>query len=373
MRILVASDKFKGSLGAQAVGERIAAGLRAVLPLAQIDVIALADGGEGTAEAITRAAGGVWLNCAAHDALGRSIRATFGWFDASEIAVMEMSEAAGIARLLPNELNPLIASTLGVGEMLCAALARGAREVIIGLGGSATNDAGFGMARALGFRFVATDGAELRTSVEGLLDLSRIEPPNDLQLPRIIAACDVRNPLLGPRGATRVFARQKGAGPEQIEILERALFHLGDVAAATFGFDHRETAGAGAAGGLGFGLLTFCGAELRSGFEVVADKLRLQTAVELADIVITGEGKLDRQSLEGKAPAGVARMAKRLGKRVFAIVGQATEDCEVRELFEAVETLNDSSENFRKSGELLEIRAAELARRLSADPCTKAQ
>ena len=361
MRILIAPDKFKGSLGAEEVAEGIRAGVRSALPTAEVEIIPLADGGEGTAETIRRARGGEWVWCAANDALGREIHVRYAWMAESALAVLEMSAAAGLQALLPNERNPVNASTFGVGKMLLQAAARGAREIIIGLGGSATNDGGFGLARALGFRFLGRDGRELTGPVTSLFDLSRIESPDDLSLPRIIAACDVTNPLLGPYGATRTFGAQKGATPEQLETLERSLARLAEVAAQTFHHDYRDVRGAGAAGGLGFGLLTFCGASVRSGFEVVAEAIDLRAKIERADVVITGEGKLDRQTLAGKAPAGVARMARALKKPVFAIVGQATDEPEVRKLFDCVATLDDTSADHRNAARLLEIRARELA------------
>ena len=363
MRVLIAPDKFKGSLGAEEVANRIGAGVRSALPAAEIEMLPLADGGEGTAETIRRARGGEWVSCATHDALGREIHARYAWMAQSSLAVLEMSAAAGLQSLLPNERNPVNASTFGVGEMLRAAAGQGAREIIIGLGGSATNDGGFGLARALGFRFIGLDDRELTGPVTALLDLSRIEPPDDLSLPRITAACDVTNPLLGPHGATRTFGAQKGATPEQLETLERSLARLAEVAARKFHHDHRDVPGAGAAGGLGFGLLTFCGAAVRSGFEVVAEAIELRAKIERADVVITGEGKLDRQTLAGKAPAGVARMARALKKPVFAIVGQATDESEVRELFNGVATLDDTSPDHRDAARLLEIRARQLALR----------
>lgn len=365
MRILIAPDKFKHSLGARDVGERIAAGLRAVLPQAQIEIIALADGGEGTAEAITQARSGEWVTCATHDSLGRSIQARYGWLKTSRTAVLEMNAAAGLQRLAPNERNPLLASTFGVGEMLLDAATRGANEVIIGLGGSATNDGGVGMARALGFRFLSDAGRYLKGPLEELLHLAQIEQPNERIWPRITAACDVRNPLLGERGASRFFGPQKGATPEQVEILERALLRLAAVAAQSFGHDHRAAPGAGAAGGLGFGLLTFCGAEVRSGFDVVAEAVELRQKIDSADVVITGEGKLDCQTREGKAPAGIAELARALKKPVFAIVGQATDDMEVRQLFDGVLTLDDPTPDHRHAAELLETRARELALELA--------
>jgi glycerate kinase len=361
MRILIAPDKFKGSLGARAVGAALAAGVRQALPAAEVEVCPLADGGEGTADVICSALNGEWVACPAHDARGRPLQANYCWSPGSRRAVLEMSAAAGLVRLAPNERDPLRASTFGVGEMLRAAAARGADEILVGLGGSATNDAGFGLARALGFHFFRHDGLELTGAVSELSDLTRIEVPDELKLARLIAACDVRNPLLGTEGATRTFAAQKGATPDQIEILERALTRLADVAAKTFGCDHRIAPGAGADGCLGFGLLTFCGATIRSGFEVVAELNGLREKIARADIVITGEGKLDRQTLAGKVPAGVARLARAAGKRVFAIVGQAAKDAEPRKLFDAVITLDDTSPTYRDTAKLLERHARALA------------
>lgn len=366
MRFLIAPDKFKGSLGAQEVGQRIAAGLRRALPAATLENVALADGGEGTAESIRQAQGGEWITCAAHDALGRDRPARYAWLPRSARAVLEMSAIAGLDGLLPNERDPLRASTFGVGEMLRAATRRGATEVIIGLGGSATNDGGFGLARALGFRFIGNDGRELSGLVPGLLELAEIISPNQLSLPAIVAACDVTNPLLGPGGATRVFGPQKGATAEQVEILERSLARFSEVAAQTLGRDYRETPGAGAAGGLAFGLLTFCGATLRSGFEVVAEAVDLRARIERADFVITGEGKLDRQTLAGKGPAGVARLARELQKPVYAIVGAVADDPEVRQLFDGVFTLGDTGPGFCNTGHLLELRGRELGNRLAS-------
>ena len=364
MRILIAPDKFKGSLGAKEVAERIKAGLHSALPTAEVEILPLADGGEGTAETICRACAGEWVSCAVHDALGREIHARYAWMAQSGLAVLEMSAAAGLQPLLPDERNPVNASTFGVGEMLLHAVARGAREIIVGLGGSATNDGGFGLARALGFRFVCRDDRELAGPVTSLLDLSRIEPPDDLSLPRITAACDVTNPLLGLHGATQTFGPQKGATPEQLDALERSLARLAEVAAQTFHHDYRDVQGAGAAGGLGFGLLTFCGGAVRSGFDVVAEAIDLRAKIERADIVITGEGKLDRQTLSGKVPAGVAGMARALKKPVHAIVGVATDDPGVRQLFDSVATLDDMSAGFCNTASLLETRAKELASRL---------
>jgi len=394
MKILIAPDKFKGALSAREVADSIAAGLREVLPDAKIDITPMADGGEGTAEVISQGLGGSWVKCKAHDPLGREIEARYGWIeshppsprlrrDGRKLAVMEMSEAAGIRRLQPNEYDVDLANTFGVGEMIFEAARRRAEQIIIGLGGSATNDGGFGMARALGFRFFAGT-KELNGPIRELEQLTRVVAPSPaasrLPLPegedegegkavtKIVAAVDVRNPLLGENGAARVFGPQKGATPDQIKILERALAKLAEVVAEQFGFDYRNKPGAGAAGGLGFGLMSFCGATIRPGFDVVAESIGLEAKMKDVDLVITGEGSLDRQTLEGKTPAGVARLARKLGKRVFAMVGRAAEDRQARVLFDGVYQNAcagmSQEENMKRAGELLRENARELARGL---------
>ena len=383
MRILIAPDKFKGALNAREVAESIAAGLREVLPDAEIDIAPMADGGEGTAEAISDGLGGSWLKCKAHDPLGREIEAHYAWIDQDKLAVMEMSEAAGMRRLRANEFDVDLASTFGVGEMILDAAERDARQIIIGLGGSATNDGGFGMARAVGFQFFA-DAKQLNGPIHELEKLTRVVAPSPaasrLPLPegqdggegkalaKIIAAVDVRNPLLGVNGATRVFGPQKGATPNQIDELERALTRLADVVAEQFGFDYRDKPGAGAAGGIGFGLMSFCGATIRPGFDVVAESIGLEAKMKDVDLVITGEGSLDRQTLEGKTPAGVARCARKLGKRVYAIVGRATDEEEPRKLFDGVYQnarpgMSDE-QNMKRAAEFLRENARELANSL---------
>ena len=336
MRILVAPDKFKGSLGAAEVAHHISAGLRDVLPHAELTTLPIADGGEGTASAICSAAGGEWHACAVHDALGNIVNAHFCTIDAGRTAVMEMSEAAGLWRIPENQQNPEIASSYGVGEMLLEAARRGAQQIIVGLGGSATNDGGFGMARALGFSFLDAQGCDVGQPVTELRRLEKIERPPRLQLPAITAAVDVQTPLLGSMGATRLFGAQKGASASQIETLELALTQLADVVARDLSVNARKVRGSGAAGGLGFGLVAFCGASIRTGFEVVAQHINLPEAVRAADVVVTGEGRLDAQTLQGKAPAGVARLARENGKRCYAIVGEIEGAAEVQELFDSV-------------------------------------
>jgi glycerate 2-kinase len=363
MNILIAPDKFKGSLTAREVADNIAIGLRDVLPDAKIDIVPMADGGEGTAEVISDALGGKWLTMSAHDARGREIEARYAYIDNRKLAVMEMSETAGMRRLQPSDYDADLANTFGVGEMILDATRNGAREIIIGLGGSATNDGGFGMARALGFRFLEQE-QELTGGVSELLRLTSIKAPS-LSLPKIVAAVDVRNPLLGENGATRMFSPQKGATPDQIGMLERALTRLADVVARDLQVDFRDEPGAGAAGGLGFGLMSFCGAMVRPGFDIVAEAVGLERKIEDVDLVITGEGSLDRQTLEGKAPAGVAQLARKLGKRVYAIVGRASEDRPARELFDGVYELGGSIPQAR---ELLRERAREVAKDLKKTP-----
>jgi glycerate 2-kinase len=367
VRVLIAPDKFKGTLNARDVAQNIAKGLLEVLPNAQIEMVPMADGGEGTAEAICDARGCSWFECRAHDPLGREIDARYGWIDQEKLAVMEMSEAAGMRRLPESQRNPIGATTFGVGEMILDATKRGASEIILGLGGSATNDGGLGMARALGFQFFG-EGEKKIQSVAELPLLERIERPKDreeLKPPRIVAAVDVKNPLLGENGATRVFGPQKGASKRDLANLERVLTRLADVVVTEFGFDYRDEAGAGAAGGLGFGLLSFCGATIRPGFEVVAEAVGLESKMKDADLVITGEGSLDRQTLEGKTPAGVARLARKLGKPVFAIVGRASGDRELREIFDGIyqnaRPGMSEQENMKRAAELLCENARELA------------
>jgi glycerate 2-kinase len=382
VQILIAPDKFKGALNGREVAENIAKGLRDVLPNVKIHTVPMADGGEGTAEAICQSRGGSWLKCKAHDPIGRKIEARYGWIEYEKLAVMEMSETAGMRRLSEDERDPVRAITFGVGEMILDAASRDANEIIIGLGGSATNDGGWGMARALGFRFFS-GARELTGDVSELGALTKIDAPvaagvspaisitQPTRLPpqlKIVAAVDVQNPLLGENGATRVFGPQKGASKDELNVLEQSLTRLADVVARQFGFDYRDKSGAGAAGGLGFGLMSFCGATIRPGFDVVAEAVGLESKMKEADVVITGEGSLDRQTLEGKTPAGVARLARKLGKKVFAIVGRATEDREVRALFDGVYENSrpgmSQEENMKRAAELLRENARELAKAL---------
>jgi glycerate kinase len=340
MRVLLAPDKFKGSLSAREVADALAAGL-AQFPSITVECCPVADGGEGFADGLAvkfdRVEG-------VRDPLGRPVAARCGWLDA-RTAVIDMSDASGLHRLAPEERNPWQASTFGTGQMIAYATSRGADRVIVGLGGSATNDAGAGVAAALGWQFLTSDGEPMDPKPANFLAIERIEAPEEEPLPLIVAACDVRNPLLGPEGATGVYARQKGADDRMIEYLEMALTHLADLVADQLGVDHRFLPGAGAAGGLGYGLATFCGAELQPGFAIVAEALRLEERVAACDLVITGEGRLDAQTLYGKAPAEVARLAKKYDKPVALVCGRREPGSDAAEWFDfivAIESLEPS-------------------------------
>ncbi|MGV3663971.1 MAG: glycerate kinase [Prosthecobacter sp.] len=321
MRILIAIDKFKGSIPAPVAVEAIASALRQALPEAQCDACPIADGGEGTAEAVVAALNGKWCETATYDAQNRPVTARYGLMqDGPRLeAVMEMSAASGLAMVSDLPLDPSTASTHGTGLMLQDAIDRQVNRIVIGIGGSATNDAGIGLAAALGFRFLDADGAPLEPIMASMDRLAKIEPAPRQYLPEILVACDVNNPLLGPAGCTRVYGAQKGVG--DFEFFEARLQRIADIAKRDLGADHRDVPGAGAAGGLGWGLMTFCAATLTSGFDLIADLIHLSERIAASDLVITGEGRLDAQTLHGKGPMGVAILARELGKPVAAFAG----------------------------------------------------
>lgn len=321
MRILIASDKYKGSLTATQVARTLALALKESIPGIKCDLCPIADGGEGTTEAMVTALGGEWITVETVDAQARPRLAHYGWCGSQ--AVMEMSAASGLALVNDLPLTPETANTYGTGLMLNHALARQAERVIIGIGGSATNDGGLGMAAALGYRFLDTYGNAVEASMSDLDRVVKVVPPKDAAICPILVACDVDNPLLGNRGATAVYGPQKGV--RDVAWFEQRLTHLAEIVARDLGTDPREIPGAGAAGGLGWGLMAFAGAKLTSGFDLVAEQIGLEARVAQADLIITGEGRLDAQTLHGKGPVGIAQMARRLGKRVIAFAG-AVED-----------------------------------------------
>jgi glycerate kinase len=369
MRLLIAPDKFKGSLSALAAAEAIERGFRSVFPEVEADLAPIADGGEGFAEALLAALRGEWIRVASEDPIGRPIEARYAWVEVEKLAVIEMSEASGLWRLKPEERSPMRADTYGTGLLVKDAMKRGARRILVGLGGSATTDGGTGLARALGYRFLNTASEECAVTPETLALIGRIERPEPREFPEVIAACDVQNPLLGERGTARVYAAQKGASPEQVGVLERAMGHLADISAESLGSDHREVPGAGAAGGLGFGLLTFCEATIQPGFDIVAATMRLESRIAAADLVVTGEGKLDDQTLDGKGPAGVALAARKAGKQVIAFGGGVTEAAERAGIFDALIPIADRPlplETAMAEGAALLERAAARTARLIA-------
>ncbi len=367
VRILIAPDKFKGSLSAPAAAEAIARGLQRVWPDAQFDFAPIADGGEGFAESLSLALGAEWVAVASKDAIGRPIEARYAWLASENQAIIEMSEASGLHRLMPEERAPLTADTFGTGILIANAAARGARRILVGLGGSATTDGGTGVARALGFRFLDAGGHEIAAPGE-LRSLAGIERPAELRLPPIFAACDVQNPLLGTRGAARVYGPQKGADPAAVALLDESLARLADVCKADLGCDHRDVPGAGGAGGLGFGLLSFCSATIRPGFDVIAEAIHLASRIAAADLVITGEGRIDDQTLDGKGPAGVAALAHSLEKRVIAFGGAISPAAEASGVFDALIPIADRplamEDSIREAAPLLERAATRSAKLL---------
>ncbi|WP_367873635.1 glycerate kinase [Luteolibacter sp. Populi] len=319
MKLLLACDKFKGSLSAVEACEAIRAGLP---PEWTVDICPIADGGEGFIETMLAGTGGELVSAAASDALGRPVVASYGIYRSPEgpVAILEMSAASGLWRIAPEDRNPCASSTLGTGQLIRHAIeVSQAVRLLIGIGGSATNDGGAGIAAALGVRFLDEKGWEMPPVPENLSFLHYLDESRRIDLPEIIVACDVDNPLTGPRGASAVFGPQKGASPEEVAFLDATLTRLVAISGAQL---EADTPGAGAAGGLGFGLMRFAGAKLVSGFDLVAEALGLAERIAAADLVITGEGSLDFQTLGGKGPAGVAAMAKAAGVPVLAVAGR---------------------------------------------------
>ncbi|APP75903.1 glycerate kinase [Xanthomonas vesicatoria] len=324
MRVVIAPDAYKESLSAREVATQIEAGFGEVFPAWQYTKVPMADGGEGTVDALVAATGGQVIACTVNGPLGTPVPAFFGLTGDGGTAVIEMAAASGLALLPPAQRAPLHASTAGVGALILAALDAGARRFIIGIGGSASTDGGAGMAQALGARLLDAHGAPIGPGGGALAALARIDIAGldaRLQDCHIEVACDVDNPLTGPTGASAVFGPQKGATPAMVRQLDANLQHYADVLQRDLGVRLHALPGGGAAGGLGAGLVAFVGAQLRPGVEVVARALGLEALIAHADLVITGEGRIDSQSARGKAPVGVARLAQRHGTPVIAIAG----------------------------------------------------
>lgn len=322
--ILIAPNALKGSLSAPAAARAIAAGVRRALPRAELRLLPLADGGDGVLEVLEAALAGERVMARVQGPLGDPLETHYIYVPARRLALLEMARAAGLVLLRPEQYAPLRASTRGLGELIGAALDRGAEEILLGIGGSATNDGGIGMAAALGVRFLDAAGRPVEPLAANLVSIQRIDLAGldpRLRHTRIQVICDVDNPLLGARGATRVFGPQKGAGPAELERLEAGLARLADLIESQLEVPVRELPGAGAAGGLGAGTLAFLGAELRPGTEWVLERLDFDAALRGAGLVITAEGRLDTQTLGGKAPAVVARRALARGIPCMILAG----------------------------------------------------
>jgi glycerate 2-kinase len=324
MRVVIAPDKFKGSLTALEAAEAMTRGLSRVDPSAEIDRVPMADGGEGTVAALVAATGGSYRTVTVTGPLGEPVVASFGLLGDGRTAVLEMASASGLWLVPPALRDPLRATTRGTGQLLVAALEAGARRVIVGIGGSATNDGGAGLGQALGFRLLDTHGRELEPGGGELDRLARIERTDQaavLGSATIAVACDVTNPLCGPRGASAVYGPQKGATPEMVERLDRNLGHFADIVARDLDVAVRDIPGSGAAGGLGGGLVAFAGGRLEGGVNLVIEAVNLRERLHAADLCLTGEGALDGQSAFGKTAVGVARLAHSLGCPTLAIAG----------------------------------------------------
>lgn len=341
MRIVVAPNAFKGSLSALAAAKAIADGIRIADPDADLTLVPIADGGDGTVDALVAGADGQHRVLRVGGPLTDPVDADYGVIDGGKTAVIEMAKAAGLALVPQDKRDPRVTTTYGVGELLQQAYEGGARHFIVGIGGSATNDGGAGMAQALGYHLLDAQGHELPPGGLALQNLARIHVGgvhanwNDAQ---VDVACDVTNPLTGPSGASAVYGPQKGATPEMVAELDAALKHFAEIIRRDLGVDVESLPGAGAAGGLGAGLVAFTGARLRPGAEMVLEALKLDDRIKGADLVITGEGRLDSQTARfGKGPAAVARHARKAGIPVVALAGGIADEAELALLFDGLE------------------------------------
>ncbi len=332
MKIVIAPDSFKESLTALEVAEAIEAGLKKVLPDAEYVKVPMADGGEGTVQSLVDATEGRLISAEVCAPLGNKVKAEFGLSGDGRTAIIEMAAASGLHLVPPEARNPLRTTSYGTGELILAALAEGVEKIIVGIGGSATNDGGAGMLQALGALLLDAQHQPIGAGGGCLQDLAAIDLSGlDKRLAgvEIVVACDVDNPMCGEKGASAVFGPQKGATPEMVQALDSGLQHFAAIAARDLGLDIQSPAGAGAAGGMGGGVLLLPDARLQAGVQIVMEAVKLAEKVQDADLVITGEGRMDAQSVHGKTPIGVAHTAKAFGKPVIAIVGCLREDYEV--------------------------------------------
>ncbi|WP_202740088.1 glycerate kinase [Acinetobacter sp. 'aerobic (ED)'] len=371
MKVVIAPDSFKDSLSAQHVAEAIASGWQQVFPDAEIIQCPMADGGEGTIDAVLAACSGQWREQIVQGPLGESVLAKWGWIEAKKTAIIEMAQASGIQLLKPSQRNACISSTFGTGELILAALDAGAKQIILTIGGSATNDAGTGLLNALGARFLDADHQVLPAGGLALQNLAQIDLENfdpRIHQTQFLLAADVTNPLCGINGASHIFGPQKGASPSQVLELDQALSNFADITAQHFGCDQRHEAGAGAAGGVGFAAKTFLKAGFRSGVEVIAELNQLADKVQGADWVITGEGKLDQQTLNGKTPFGVAKIAQAANIPVIVIAGtlgqnyQALYQHGITAAFSLTSGPSSLEQACQNAAELIRARTTDIAR-----------
>lgn len=331
-KVVIAMDSLKGSMTSLEAGTVIQEAIHMVQKETEVVVKPLADGGEGTTEALIEGLHGERIEKIVTGPLKDPVMAVYGWIEESKTAIMEMASASGIVLLKEEEKNPWEATTYGVGELIKDAVLRGAKKIILGIGGSATNDGGIGMLQALGYEFLNQEGNPVGEGAKVLSEIQTIEKKKDaisLEHCQIEVACDVNNPLCGENGATYVFGPQKGVKMEERESIDKAMSHFADVTETFLGVDQREIKGAGAAGGLGFALVAYLQATLRSGIDLVLEAVNLEGALQGADLVVTGEGRLDHQTAMGKAPIGVAKLAKKHNIKVIAFAGSVTKDARV--------------------------------------------
>ena len=346
MKIVVAPDSFKGSLTAIEVSDAIEKGIREVFPEAEIIKIPMADGGDGTVQCLVNATGGKILEEKVIGPLGNEVWAFYGILGDRKTAIVEMAAASGLTLVPENKRDPLITTTYGTGQLIKAALNQGCRKMIIGIGGSATNDGGAGMVQALGTKLLDKDGEEIGFGGGELkkivkIDISCID--KRLSDIKVLVASDVNNPLCGPQGASRIYGPQKGATPEIIEELDESLAYFAELIKRDLHKDIKDIPGAGAAGGLGASLIAFLNAEFRPGIEIMIEAVKLEQAIKDADLVITGEGKIDSQTIYGKAPIGVAKIAKKHNIPVVAVAAIIEEDSRIFQSY-GIDTLIKVSE-----------------------------
>ncbi len=379
-KIVIAPQAFKGSLSAIEIARAMEEGVKRALPGAETVIVPVADGGDGTLETLTDASGGHIESATVTGPLGKPVTAEWGALGDGETAVIEMARSSGLALLQLDERDPRKTTTRGVGELILAALDTGHDRFIIGIGGSATNDGGAGVMQALGARLLNKQGKDLQPGGAALARLERIDTADvdpRVRSAKVVVACDVNNPLCGPTGASAVFGPQKGASPETVAELDSALSHFADVMQRDLGANVRNRPGAGAAGGLGAGLMGFLDADLRAGVDIVLDAVALEEKLDGADLVIVGEGQIDASTVFNKAPVGVARIAKKQGTPVLGLAGslgegyQEVHDLGIDAMFTLVDrpmTLNEAMADTRR---LVRALAEEAARAFAAGARTR--